>query len=57
MNIMKKLINPACFKLMFPVFLAKTPKSNANITPINNRKLTKNIIQFDIVIKIISQIY
>ena len=57
MNIIKKLIKPACFKLMFPVFLAKIPKSNANITPINNRKLTKNIISFDIIVKIISQIY
>ena len=54
---MKKLINPACFKLMFPVFLAKTPKSNANIKPINNKKLTKNIISFDIITKFISQIY
>ena len=57
MNIIKKLMNPACFKLIFPVFLAKTPKSNANISPINNKKLIKNIISFDIVTKFISQIY
>ena len=54
---MKKLIIPACFKLMFPVFLAKTPKSSANISPINNKKLIKNIISFGIVVKFISQIY
>ena len=54
---MKKLIIPACFMLMLPVFLAKTPKSSANISPINNKKLIKNIISFDIVVKFISQIY